>query len=119
MHSKHSVIYQAFFAVNIVEHVRPGTTFVQADTLMYLPPPGVYVVDPDFKESEDPKDHRANMNLLFTIEAQPLVECEELYEGEKAWRIEHRAPEAARARAAIEAAGDDSESGEEREMQFD
>ena len=48
-----------------------------------------------------------------------LVECEELYEGEKAWRIEHRAPEAARARAAIEAAGEDSESGEEREMQFD
>ena len=107
---------QAFFAVHITEHMRSGTTYVQADTLMYLPAADVYVVDPDSKKSNRQEDHRAHMDLLFTVEAPPLVELEERHEGQRAWRIKHCAPEAARARALIDAAaGEDSESGEERQ----
>ena len=99
-----------FFAVHILEHVRAGTTYVQADTLMFVAEVGLYVVDPDFEKSKDHKDHRAHMSLLFRVATQPLVIVEGGYNGKDAWRIERRAPAAARARERLaDAAGGESD----------
>ena len=111
---------KAFFAISIAEHVRPGTTYVQADTLMHVPEASVYIVDPDFKKSTKAEDHRAHLDLLFTVDSQPLVEVDGGYNGERAWRIEYRAGGATRARMRMEAAaGESDESGEERESDMD
>ena len=79
------------------------------------------MVDPQFKASKNAKDHRAHMDLLFTVETQVLEEVDGGYKGERAWRIERRTPAAARrARARIEAAGAESdESGVEDDHDYD
>ena len=106
-----------FFAINLMEHYRPGTTYIAADTLMYIEEAELYVVDQDFAGSTRVEDRRAHMNLLFTVETQALVEVEEGYKGERAWRIERRSTSAASvARSRIDAAaGESDESGDERD----
>ena len=110
---------KSFFATKIVEHARAGATYVQADTLMHVSEADLYVVDPEFKQSTDPKNHRAHMNLLFTVESQPLVAVDAGYKGQDAWCIEHRTTSAGRAQARINAAagegGESDESGDEQE----
>eukprot|EP00966_Prymnesium_polylepis_P115194 2662889-Prymnesium_polylepis.1 len=59
------------------------------------------------------------MNLLFTVESQPLVAVDAGYKGQDAWCIEHRTTSAGRAQARINAAagegGESDESGDEQE----
>ena len=80
---------------------------------MYIGEADLYIIDPDFAKSKNPKDRRAHMDLLFTVEDQPLVEIDEGYRGQRAWRSERRAMAAVLARARIDAAadGDSDESG--------
>ena len=89
-----------------------------ADTLMFVLEANLYVVDPDFANSTRSEDRRAHMDLLFTVETQPLVPVADGYQGRDAWRIERRDPAAARARARIEeAAGESDESGHGDDME--
>jgi hypothetical protein len=106
-----------YFATNLTEHYRPGTTYIKADTLMYIEEAGTYVVDPDFANSKREADRRAHLDLLFYVDTQVLVETEGGYKGKRAWHIEHRAPAAARARALIDGAAESDESGHDDEME--
>ena len=100
-----------FFALHILEHNNPAKTYIAADTLMYVQEASVYVIDPDFAKSSKEADHRAHKDLIFTVETQQLVEVEGGHNGALAWRIQHRAPAAARARARIDGAAQSDESG--------
>ena len=107
-----------FFALHIREHYRSEKTYIQADTLMFVPEANLYVVDPDFANSTRSEDRRAHMDLIFTVETQPLMPVADGYQGRDAWRIERREPAAARARALIEeAAGESDESGHGDDME--
>eukprot|EP00966_Prymnesium_polylepis_P146433 3381788-Prymnesium_polylepis.1 len=86
---------------------------------MYVQEASVYMIDPDFATSSKEADHRAHKDLIFTVETQQLVEVEGGHDGALAWRIERRAPAAARARALIDGAAHSDESGHSSANEMD